>query len=133
VLAETRRLLGCGSARGAQLEDEGASGSSGAHWETRLFQGELMLAAAPFVGRPDKLPRLTLTMALLEDSGWYAPRWDAVPPLDFGAGAGCALLTARAEQYVKLYPAQELYCRPRADRALLFFALVFCWFCLCVH
>jgi hypothetical protein len=37
-------------------------------------QGELMLGAAPFQGRADKAPRLTLTMALMEDSGWYLPR-----------------------------------------------------------
>lgn len=33
-----------------------------------------MLGAANFQGRADKVPRMTLTMALAEDSGWYLPR-----------------------------------------------------------
>jgi hypothetical protein len=67
VAAVARAHFGCAALLGAALEDEGGGGSTGSHWEARLFQGELMLAAAPFAGRVDKLPRLALTMALFED------------------------------------------------------------------
>lgn len=105
--------------------------------EARLFQGELMLAAAPFAGdnapragsrtavganrvcftlllrlagRADKLPRMDLTAALLADSGWYIPRAGVMPPLDFGAGAGCAWLGSKARAWMATVPAQQLYC-----------------------
>eukprot|EP00877_Chromochloris_zofingiensis_P003960 jgi/Chrzof1/13565/Cz08g02100.t1 len=94
VLQQTRQLFNCPTAVGALLEDEGNEGSTGCHWEARLFQGELMLASSAFAGRQDKVPRLQLTAALLEDTGWYLPRWDAIPSLDFGWQSGCQLLDA---------------------------------------
>lgn len=57
VQQETRRMFGCDSAQGALLEDEGNSGSTGSHWETRLFEGELMLASASFAGEHRDLSR----------------------------------------------------------------------------
>jgi hypothetical protein len=50
VAEVARSHFGCPTLAGALLEDEGAGGSTGAHWEARLYQGELMLASAPFAG-----------------------------------------------------------------------------------
>jgi hypothetical protein len=50
-------------------------------------------------------------MALLEDSGWYLPNWDQVPPLDFGRGAGCGLVQRRGEAYAAANPRQSWFCR----------------------
>lgn len=38
VVEQARRHLGCATLQGAPLEGEGGDGSSGAHWEYRLFQ-----------------------------------------------------------------------------------------------
>ena len=38
VVAHVRQHLGCTTLQGALLEDEGGEGSSGSHWEYRLFQ-----------------------------------------------------------------------------------------------
>jgi hypothetical protein len=69
-----------------------------------------LLCTYPSAGRSDKLPRLQLTAALLQDSGWYLPRAAAMPPLDFGAGAGCGWLAASAGAWVAGRPGQQLYC-----------------------
>jgi hypothetical protein len=50
VAEAVRAHFGCDALAGAFLEDEGGGGSTGSHWEARLFQGELMLASAPFAG-----------------------------------------------------------------------------------
>jgi hypothetical protein len=76
------------------------------------IQGDLDSPAthASPAGRSNKLPRLQLTAALLRDSGWYLPRAAAMPPLDFGAGAGCGWLAASAGAWVAGRPGQQLYC-----------------------
>lgn len=114
VAEVARAHFGCASLQGAFLEDEGTGGSSGAHWEARTYQGELMLPSSPYAGRTDKLPRLALTMALLEDSGWYVPNWSEVPPLDFGKGAGCGFVRSRADTFVAANPRQPWFCRSNA-------------------
>jgi leishmanolysin len=60
--------FGCaaGTLPGAPLEDNGSSGSAGSHWEKLFFSSEFMSAASvtnPVISQ--------LTIALLEDSGWY--------------------------------------------------------------
>lgn len=69
-------------------------------------------------GRSDKLPRLQLTAALLQDSGWYLPRAAAVPPLDFGAGAGCGWLGSAAGAWAAGRPGQQLYCNVQDGAAV---------------
>jgi hypothetical protein len=69
-------------------------------------------------GRSDKLPRLQLTAALLQDSGWYLPRSSAMPPLDFGAGAGCSWLGSSAGAWAAGRPGQQLYCNAPQDAAV---------------
>jgi len=73
-----------------------------------------MLASTAFAGRADKLPRLTLTMALFQDSGWYLPMWDQVPPMEFGQGAGCGIVQRRTEVYTLINPKQNWYCQAAA-------------------
>lgn len=52
VAEVARAHFGCPGLAGAYLEDEGGAGSTGSHWEARLFQGELMLPSTPFAGAP---------------------------------------------------------------------------------
>jgi len=75
VLSEARRHFSCPTAPGAPLETEGMGMSSLAHWEYRNTQHELMTAARPLDRQRAVMSRLTL--AALEDSGWYEPdyRW----------------------------------------------------------
>ena len=34
-----------------------------------------------------------ITLALLEDTGWYSPNWEAAGALKWGRGAGCSMMT----------------------------------------
>jgi len=68
VKAFVNQHFGCGagSMAGGPLEDEGSAGSAGSHWEKLFFSSEFMSAATvsnPVISE--------LTIALLEDSGWY--------------------------------------------------------------
>ena len=63
---------------------EGGAGTALSHWERRIFHNEAMTGS---VLPGSVLSRLSL--ALLEDSGWYIPHYDLAQPLTWGAGAGC--------------------------------------------
>lgn len=52
---------------GIRLENDGGSGTMGSHWETSDMGNEIMTGA---VG--SRSPYSRVTLALLEDSGWYA-------------------------------------------------------------
>ena len=54
---------------GAELEDQGEEGTALTHWEKRLFENEAMTGTV----NTAKPVYTRLTMALLEDSGWYYP------------------------------------------------------------
>lgn len=53
--------------------DQGGGGTAGNHWESRFFKGELMdgMSGAP----NERAVFSAITMALLEDTGWYSANW----------------------------------------------------------
>mmetsp|Transcript_24870 Transcript_24870/g.41759 ORF Transcript_24870/g.41759 Transcript_24870/m.41759 type:complete len:349 (-) Transcript_24870:34-1080(-) len=66
VLAKVREHFACPSLNGAELEDQGGTGTAGSHWETRIYFNEYMTGQLQF--NPVMLS--VITLALLEDSGW---------------------------------------------------------------
>ena len=52
---------------GAELENEGGSGTQWSHWEESLFYDEIMTGLSSGAGRS---VLSNLTLALMEDSGW---------------------------------------------------------------
>ena len=91
VVAAARMHYNCSTLRGMQLEDEvktytyrprpsvhpfgdvtwqGSAASAAQHWEQRLALGEL-LTSVVYVGHDAMSVLSPVTMALLEDSGWY--------------------------------------------------------------
>uniref|UniRef100_A0A914REA0 Leishmanolysin-like peptidase n=1 Tax=Parascaris equorum TaxID=6256 RepID=A0A914REA0_PAREQ len=55
-----------GTLEGAELENQGGDGTALTHWEKRLFENEAM------TGTHTQNPVYSrITLALLEDSGWY--------------------------------------------------------------
>ena len=87
LLRQIRDHFNCPNLYGAKLEDEGFRGTVGSHWDSRWFQGEIMDGATDGTISQNAFSRLT--MALLEDTGWYVANWDMAAPLTFGAGKGC--------------------------------------------
>jgi hypothetical protein len=87
----TRNHFNCPSLNGARLEDHDTNPSdcTGSHWDERLFFGELM---EPVV-LPGSLVTLSpLTLALMEDTGWYRVDYSNVSSIAFGQGAGCGFV-----------------------------------------
>lgn len=84
----TRNHFNCQSLTGARLEDQDTNPTdcTGSHWSSRLFFGELMEAKI-LLGSKEVLSPLTL--ALLEDTGWYHVDYVNISLLPFGLNAGC--------------------------------------------
>lgn len=65
-----------------------------------VAQGEVMVANTMFSSQGES-PRLTrLTLALLEDTGWYRINYTSAPPLTWGAGAGCDFVNLNCSAYM---------------------------------
>jgi hypothetical protein len=83
-----RNQLNCQEAVGARLEDQ--QGCVGSHWHERLFFGEVMSPALSVSSENVLSP---LTLALMEDSGWYEVDYTGASIPSFGLGAGCDFVT----------------------------------------
>jgi len=70
VKAHVRGHFGCATMAGAELEDDGGVGTAGSHWEQRIYEGELMDAVAGANTPTGHAALTSLTLSLLEDSGW---------------------------------------------------------------
>lgn len=79
-----RNQFNCQSMMGARLENRGPC--VGSHWHERLFFGEIMSPVLMSGGENMLTP---LTLALLEDSGWYSVEYRGSEPSTFGLAAGC--------------------------------------------
>ena len=90
VLEVVREHFNCSSMPGAQLEDGYGFGGDGggtalSHWEKRLFMNEYMTG----IGSGGVAIRSKLTLALLEDLGFYYPDYAKAETLLFGRNLGC--------------------------------------------
>ncbi|XP_042409790.1 leishmanolysin-like peptidase [Zingiber officinale] len=73
---------------GLELEDGGGRGTSGSHWEKRLLMNEIM------TGSVDTRSVVSeMTLALLEDSGWYQANYSMAEHLDWGRSQGTMFVT----------------------------------------
>ncbi|XP_063220729.1 leishmanolysin-like peptidase [Bacillus rossius redtenbacheri] len=84
VVEEVRAHFGCRQLEGAELEDQGGDGTSLTHWEKRVFENEAM------TGTHTQNPVYSrITLALMEDTGWYRANYSMAQPLDWGRNYGC--------------------------------------------
>eukprot|EP00804_Cyclotella_cryptica_P014369 CCRYP_015535-RA/>CCRYP_015535-RA protein AED:0.09 eAED:0.09 QI:195/1/1/1/1/1/7/661/880 len=86
-----RNQFNCPNATGARLENQPTSDDCfGSHWDERFYYTEIM--GAVFSQTVNVLS--PLTVALLEDSGWYRANYESeyIQISVFGHGAGCEFL-----------------------------------------
>ena len=85
VKARSRASFGCDTLEGLELQDTGGDGTAFSHWAARVMYNELM--------NPQELllePVYSdLTLALLEDSGWYLPDYSYGQTIQWGYQRGC--------------------------------------------
>ncbi|XP_028803046.1 leishmanolysin [Neltuma alba] len=74
---------------GLELEDGGGRGTSGSHWEKRLMMNEIMTGSVDTRSIVSKM-----TLALLEDSGWYRANYSMADRLDWGRNQGTEFVTS---------------------------------------
>ncbi|KAK4796809.1 hypothetical protein SAY86_029135 [Trapa natans] len=77
---------------GLELEDGGGRGTSGSHWEKRLLMNEIMTGSVDTRSVVSKM-----TLALLEDSGWYEANYSMADRLDWGRNQGTEFVTSRCD------------------------------------
>uniref|UniRef100_A0A0X3NMF4 Leishmanolysin-like peptidase n=2 Tax=Schistocephalus solidus TaxID=70667 RepID=A0A0X3NMF4_SCHSO len=95
VLRVAREYFDCPSLEGVELEDHHLPGVSLSHWETRLLGNDLM---TPTYTNAFALSKLTL--ALMEDTGWYLANYSSADDLPWGFGRGCLFATGSCFQFM---------------------------------
>ncbi|KAJ7558534.1 hypothetical protein O6H91_04G044600 [Diphasiastrum complanatum] len=100
VMMHSRQHYGAYSEnfRGLELEDGGGRGTAGSHWEKRLLMNEIM------TGSVDTRSVVSaMTLALLEDSGWYRANYSMAEQLDWGRHQGEEFLTTPCNHWKGAY------------------------------
>jgi len=98
LLQVVRDHYACPDLDGLELENGGGAGTAGSHWEKRLAQNEYM------TGTSSSDPVFSiLTLALLEDSGWYYPNYEHATEFLWGKGQGCNFVYQRCNQWQRPY------------------------------
>ena len=108
LLSVARQHFACPTLRGVPLETEGGSGTARTHWRLRVLNGELMTGTV-LTGQRPRLSNFTL--AFLQDTGWYTVNYSAAERLTWGAGAGCAFVSAVSCTELT---GSGFFCSPRA-------------------
>lgn len=84
-----RNYFNCSTAVGAEIEDEGGSGSAGSHLDQRVFPQDVMASSSGLL-------LSNITLAVMHDSGHFIANFSAVDklpaPMLFGRNAGCGFI-----------------------------------------
>ena len=88
VVETARKYFNCDRLEGLELENQGGEGSSMSHWEQRILLGEYMGA----VIYQEEMAISEFTLAFLEDSGWYKPKYYTGGLFRFGKNKGCEFI-----------------------------------------
>uniref|UniRef100_A0A1B0GDZ8 Leishmanolysin-like peptidase n=1 Tax=Glossina morsitans morsitans TaxID=37546 RepID=A0A1B0GDZ8_GLOMM len=97
VVEEVRKHFNCDKLEGAELEDQGGEGTALTHWEKRILENEAM------TGTHTQSPIFShITLALMEDSGWYKPNYSMANTLSWGKGLGCNFAMRSCKDWIQL-------------------------------
>eukprot|EP01137_Pigoraptor_chileana_P037188 Opistho-2@33885 len=100
VVREARAHFGCSTLNGAELENQGGSGSAISHFEMRVFESDYMTSTSTptsYISR--------ILLAVFEDSGWYKVNYTAASPyFRWGKNAGCNFAMDKCLQGPKSFP-----------------------------
>ena len=101
TLAVARDYFGCPTLDGLPLmgDNQLGSGSRGSHWETRVMNDE-------FMAYGDGSMVSGMTIAMLEDLGFYLGNYDNAQCMSWGKKQGCAFVTSRCGERKPFVPAE---------------------------
>ncbi|RXM32877.1 Leishmanolysin-like peptidase [Acipenser ruthenus] len=84
ALEEARKHFDCPVLEGMELENQGGLGTELNHWEKRLLENEAMTGS-----HTQNRVFSRITLAIMEDTGWYRANYSMAERLDWGRGMGC--------------------------------------------
>ncbi|XP_026563872.1 leishmanolysin-like peptidase isoform X1 [Pseudonaja textilis] len=84
VVEEARKHFDCPNLEGMELENQGGIGTELNHWEKRLLENEAMTGS-----QTQNRVFSRITLALMEDTGWYKVNYSMAEKLEWGRGKGC--------------------------------------------
>ncbi|XP_026464697.1 leishmanolysin-like peptidase [Ctenocephalides felis] len=111
VVKEARAHFDCPQLEGAELEDQGGEGTALTHWEKRILENEAMTGThtqSPVFSR--------ITLALMEDSGWYRADYSYAEPLSWGRGLGCDFVMKSCKDWINTKLARSRSIHPFCDK-----------------
>ena len=91
VLLHARSAFNCDTLDGVELESSGGTGTVGSHWDKRIMNDDFMVADASV----NDIVYSDISLALLEDSGWYGINYPYTTPIEWGYKSGCSFLTTK--------------------------------------
>ncbi|KAK7194442.1 major surface protease gp63 [Novymonas esmeraldas] len=89
VVGQARAHFGCKKQTFLELEDMGGRGTALSHWKSRSMKDDLM-AGTTVAGIYS-----AITIAAMEDTGFYKGNYSMAEPMMYGRNAGCGLLTEK--------------------------------------
>ncbi|XP_050546786.1 leishmanolysin-like peptidase [Daktulosphaira vitifoliae] len=111
VVEEVRKHFNCSFLEGAELEDQGEDGTALTHWEKRIFENEAM------TGTHTQNPVYSrLTLALMEDTGWYKANYSLAQDLSWGKNLGCDFVTKSCKQWMDIKRAKGQSIHPFCNK-----------------
>lgn len=111
VVKEVRSYFNCSTLEGAELEDQGADGTSMTHWEKRLFENEAMTGT-----HTQNSIYSRLTLAVLQDTGWYIANFSHADKLEWGRNLGCAFVKKSCKSWINERRQSNQSIRPFCDK-----------------
>ena len=87
VMNKSREAFGCSSLIGMELEDIGQNNTS--HWSGRIMYNDYMIAHVS-----ENLIYSTISLAALEDTGWYSVNYSIGQVPIFGRNLGCNFINS---------------------------------------
>lgn len=111
VVREVREHFNCSTLEGAELEDQGFDGTSMTHWEKRLFENEAMTGT-----HTQNSVYSRLTLAVLQDTGWYIANFSRAEKLDWGRNLGCNFAKKSCKSWIDDRRSENKSIRPFCDK-----------------
>lgn len=87
VLAAAKKHYNCENITGVELENQGGQGTIMSHWEARTMLSDYMIGISY-----DEMTISEITLAFMEDSGWYKVNYFTGGLFRYGKNAGCGFL-----------------------------------------
>ncbi|XP_060784836.1 leishmanolysin-like peptidase isoform X1 [Neoarius graeffei] len=109
VVEEARRHFKCPILEGMELENQGGMGTELNHWEKRLLENEAMTGS-----HTQNRVFSRITLAIMEDTGWYRANYSMAEKLEWGKGLGCDFVMKSCKFWIdqqrKMRPTLTPYC-----------------------